>query len=172
MIRSTAVEIISRRLGLPAGRSTGLAQRAAEAGFLPRANGRDIPDLGALELAKLFLGVTCDRGLGGVGRAVSEFATLRTEQGVALIDVLEGLFAGRVAATAIRQLIIQLKPAGAALISEHHLKFGASLSNDGAAKHVIVPGDALAAIALEFQGMPPQKADEFIALNRLSIALN
>jgi hypothetical protein len=172
MLKSGACETVSRRLNLPPNRVAHLVQRVSEAGLLPSARGSDRPDLGSLELAKLFLSAVCDRGLGNAAATVAEFASLRTEGGVNLLDVLEGLIAGRIPATSIRSAVFQLSPSGAVLISEHHLKFGASLSTDGAAKHVIVPGDALAAIALEFQGMLPQKADEFIALSRLSHALN
>jgi hypothetical protein len=139
---------------------------------LPKANGRDIPDLGALELARLFLCAVADKGLGNAASTTREYAALTTEQGVNLLDVMEGLFAGRISATSIRQMIIQLSPAGAVLLGEAHLQFGASLSTDGAAKHVIIPGDTLAAIALEFQNLTAEQADNAIALGRLSQALN
>jgi hypothetical protein len=171
MIRSEAIEKIVRRLNLNSGRVAALAQRCAESGLLPKANGRDIPDLGSLELARLFLAAVCDRGLGNAAATLAEFSKLTTENGVVLIDVLEALFAGRIAATGIRQAIFQLKPAGAVLIGEHHLRFGAAPSTDGAARHVIIPGNALAAIALEFQNLTPQQADDAIAIGRLDAAL-
>jgi hypothetical protein len=171
MIRSHAVEIIVRRLNLNAGRVAALSQRVAEAGLLPKANGRDIPDLGALELARLFLAAVVDRGLGSAAKSVTEFSALQTEQGVVLLDVLEGLIAGRIAATGIRQAIFQIQPACAVLIGESHLRFGAEPSTDGAARHVIVPGYTLAAIVLEFQNLTPQQADDAIVVGRLDAAL-
>jgi hypothetical protein len=171
MIRSEAVETIVRRLGLNAGRVAALAQRCADAGLLPRAQGRDVPDLGALELARLLLAATCDCGVGRAAATVTEFSALQTEQGVNLLDVLEGLIAGRIAATSIRSAVFQLKPAGAVLISEHHLRFGAAPSTDGAARHVIIPGNALAAITLELQNLTPEQADDAIVAGRLDAAL-
>jgi hypothetical protein len=172
MIRSHAVEIVARRLGLNPGRVAALVQRCAEAGQLPKANGRDIPELGAMELSRLFLAAVCDRGLGGVASTVNEFSAIQTEQGVVLIDVLEALFSGRISATGIRSAIFQLNPPGAVLIGEHHLAFGASLKTDGAATHRIIPGASLACIALEFQGSTPEQADHTIAVSRLAAALH
>ncbi len=171
MIRSEAVAIIVRRLGINPGRVAALVQRCADAHLLPKANGRSIPDLGALELARLFLAAVCDNGLGNAAATVTENSALQTERGVNLIDVLEGLFAGRASATAIRSAIFQLEPAGAVLIGSHYLAFGAPLSTAGAVKHVIIPGDSLAAIALEFRGYSPREADEAVAVGRLAAAL-
>lgn len=172
MIRSEAASIIVRRLGLNAGRVAALAQRVADAGLLPKANGRDIPDLGALELARLFICATADRGLGNAARSLQEFSALQTEQGVNLLDVLEGLFAGRIAATAIRSAIFQLQPAAAVLLGEAHLKFGAAIATDGAPTHRIVHGNTLGCIALEFQGLSAEQADNAVAVNRLAAALH
>jgi hypothetical protein len=172
MIRSQAVEIISRRLGLHAGRVAALVQRCADAHLLPKATGRSIPELGALELARLFLAAVCDNGLGNAATSVTEFSALQTERGVSLIDVFEGLFAGRASATAIRSAVFQLEPAGAVLIGGHHLAFGAPLSTGGAARHVIVPGASLSAICFELRGAEPDSADEQTAVARLSAALH
>jgi hypothetical protein len=171
MLKSSACETVSRRLNLPTNRVAHLVQRASEAGLLPSARGSDRPDLGSLELARLFLAAVVDRGLGNAAATVSEFAALQTEQGVVLIDVLEALFAGRIAATGIRQAIFQLKPPGAVLIGEAHLRFGAGPSIDGAAKTVIVPGDTLACIAMEFQNLTSAQADAAILAGRLDAAL-
>jgi hypothetical protein len=89
MVRSTAIEIISRRLNLNAGRLAALAQRASEAGELPKACGRSVPQLRPLDLAKLLLCAVADRGLGNASTSVREFAALRTDGGAALIDLLK-----------------------------------------------------------------------------------
>jgi hypothetical protein len=172
MLKSNACEAVSRRLGLPPGRVGHLVQRASEGGLLPSARGSSRPDLGSLELARLFLAVTCDAGLGKTAQTVREFSALSTDQGVNLLDVLEGLFAGRVAATSIRSAIFQIEPAVCVLIGEHHLQFGGALAAGGAATHTIIPGDTLAAIALEFRGHSPEQADNAIAVGRLAAALN
>jgi hypothetical protein len=172
MRKTDACAIVARRLNLSAGRVGHLVQRVSEAGLLPSARGSDRPDLGALELVRLLLAAICDRGLGNAAATVSEFSALQTEQGVNLLDVLEGLVDGRVAASGIRSMVIQLQPAGVTLLSEHHLRFGAAPSTDGAAKTVIIPGDTLAAIALEFHGNSPEQADNAVAIGRLSQALN
>ncbi len=172
MRKSEACAIVARRLNLSLSRVEALVQRASEAGLLPMARGSDRPDLGAMELARLFLASVCDRGLGNAAATVTEFSALQTDNGVVLLDVLEAQISGRIAATSIRSMVIQIQPAGATLISEHHLRFGAPQSTDGVAKHVIIPGDTLAAIALEFQGMLPEQADNAIAIGRLAAALH
>jgi hypothetical protein len=121
---------------------------------------------------RAFLAAVCDRGLGGVAATVTEFEALTTEAGVNLLDVIEALIAGRISATGIRHMIIQLAPAGVVLIGEAHLKFGAEQSTDGAAKTVIIPGASLACIALECQGSTPEQADQAIAVSRLAAALH
>jgi hypothetical protein len=172
MLKSGACEVLSRQLNLPSSRVNHLVQRASEGGLLPSACGSARPDLGSMELGRLFLAAVCDRGLGKAAATVAEFSALTTERGVNLLDVIDAIFAGRIQATSIRSAIFQLKPAGAALLSEHHLQFGAALSTDGAAKHVIVPGTTIAAIALEFQGLTPEQADEAVAIAKLRAALN
>jgi hypothetical protein len=172
MRKSEACGAVARRLNLSLSRVEALVQRVSEAGLLPVARGSDRPDLGSLELARLLLAAIVDNGLGNAPRSVQEVSALRTESGVVLLDVLEGLIAGRIAATGIRSAIFQLKPAGVTLLSESHLRFGAAQSNDGAAKHIIIPGDALAAIVLEFQGNTPEQADNAIAVSRLAAALH
>ncbi|UPJ53334.1 hypothetical protein IVB30_19680 [Bradyrhizobium sp. 200] len=171
MLKSDACAIIARRLNLPMGRVGHLVQRASEAGLLPVARGSDRPDLGALELARLFLAAVCDNGLGRAAATVTEFSALTTERGVSLIDILESLFAGRISATGIRSAIFQIEPAVCVLIGEHHLQFGGSLATGGAATHTIIQGDTLAAICAELQGLSQKQADEFVALGRLSSAL-
>jgi len=105
MVRSTATEIIARRLSLNSGRCAALAQRAAEAGELPKACGRSVPDLAPIGLAKLLLCAICDRGLGNAGASVREFAALSTEGDATLLDLIEGLMSGVVAASGIHSVI-------------------------------------------------------------------
>lgn len=173
MRKSEACAIVARRLGLSLSRVEALVQRASEAGLLPMARGSDRPDLGSFELVRLLLATLCDRGLGNAAATVREFESLRTDSGVALGDVIDGILAGRVDTTGIvhQALILQLQPAGATLVSGGvHLRFGAPHS-EGAARQVVVPGDALAAVALEFRGTDPRAADEAVAVGRLAAAL-
>lgn len=131
-------------------------------------------DLGSLELSRLLLAAICDRGLGGASAAVREFESLRTDNGIALGDVLDGIISGRVDIAGIvhQALILQLHPAGATIVSGgHHLRFGAPHS-EGAARQIVVPGSQLAGIALEFRGADEHAADEQIAVGRLAAALN
>ena len=174
MRKSEACAIVARRLGLSLSRIEALVQRASEAGLLPVARGSDRPDLGSLELSRLLLAAVCDRGLGNAGAAVREFESLRTDSGIALGDVIDGIISGRVETTGIvhQALILQIQPAGATIVSGgHHLRFGAPHA-EGAAKQTIVPGAALAAMALEFRGVAPDSADEMTAVARLSAALH
>jgi hypothetical protein len=138
------------------------------------ARGSDRPDLGSLELSRLFLAAVCDRGLGNAAATVREFESLRTDSGIALGDVLDGIISARVSVTGIvhQALILQLQPAGATIVSGgHHLRFGAPHA-EGAAKQIVVPGSQLAAIALEFRGTEPDVADEQTAVAKLAAALN
>lgn len=174
MRKSEACAVVARRFGLSLSRVEALVQRVSEAGLLPMARGSDRPDLGSLELSRLLLAAVCDRGLGNAAAAVQEFESLRTDNGIALGDVLDGIMSGRVEITGIvhQALILQLQPAGATIVSGgHHLRFGAPHA-EGAAKQIVVPGAQLAAVALEFRGTEPDTADEQIAVGRLAAALN
>jgi hypothetical protein len=174
MRKSDACAIVARRLGLSLSRVEALVQRASEAGLLPMARGSDRPDLGSWEISRLFLAAVCDRGLGNAAAAVREFESLSTETGLTFGDVLDSIFAGNVGISAFANnaAIIQLQPAGATLVSGgQHFRFGAPHA-EGARKQVVIPGDALAAIALEFRGLTPREADEAVAIGRLSAALH
>jgi hypothetical protein len=174
MRKSDACAIVARRLGLSLSRVEALVQRASEAGLLPMARGSDRPDLGSLELSRLFLAAVCDRGLGNAASAVRGFESLCTDTGLAFGDVLDSIFAGRVDVSAFANsaAIIQLQPPGASFVSGgQHFRFGAPHS-EGARKQVVIPGDALAAITLEFRGATPAAADEQVAISRLRAALN
>ena len=162
MIRSGALEALSRRLALNPGRAAALAQRAADSGALPKAAGRNIPELSARDLMRLLLAVTADRGLGNAAPTVLEFEELRTDDGIALGATLESIIRGDVspAAYAHGGLIFRLRPAGATLIANDvRLTFGAAVPEGRAAKSVSVPGAVLAAVALELRGYSPTEAD-------------
>src|SRR5690606_31824989 len=115
MRKSTAAAIVARRLGVPDGRASALVQRASEAGLLPTATGSTVPDLGPHEMTSVFLAVVADRGLGTVGRTVSEFADLATVTGETLGDTLPALFSHgpALASAATGNMIVRLDPATA-----------------------------------------------------------
>jgi hypothetical protein len=159
MVRSTAIEIIARRLAINAGRVAALAQRAAEAGELPKACGRDVPELSALDLAKLLLCAICDRGLGNAAASVREFAALRNDGGATFLDLIEGLMSGAVAANGIHSVILQLEPASATIVtSADRLHYGPERSHDSAARVITIPGSALRAIIDELRGNTTNQA--------------
>jgi hypothetical protein len=175
MRKAEASAIVTRRLSLSPGRVNHLIQRVSEAGMLPVARGADIPDLGSIELVRLVLACICDKGLGNAASTVTAFEALQTPNGVNLADVLEAIILGHVPTVGlVRQAaIFQLNPPGATIVSGgHHLRFGAEQSTEAASRTTYIPGDQLAAIALEFQGLTPEQADEAIAVGRLSHALN
>lgn len=152
MVRSTAIEIIARYLSLNAGRVSALAQRAAEAGELPKACGRSVPDLAPIGLATLLLCSICDRGLGNAAASVREFAALATESGATLIDLIEGLMSGVVAASGIHSVILQLEPAAVSIITDAgRFHYGPEREQATAAHIITVPGTALRAIVNEFR---------------------
>jgi hypothetical protein len=175
MVRSEAIEVLSRRLSINPGRLAALAQRVADAGALPKARGRDIPALGPLDLAKLLICAIADRGLGSAPRSVAEYSALTASNGAILIDLVEGWVRGAVPLSGVRHLIVQTEPEPAATVISHggeHLNFGPDRSRDAAARTVIVPGNTLAAIAAEFRGASPHQADEAVAVAKLAAALN
>jgi hypothetical protein len=151
MIRSEAAAIIVRRLNLNAGRVAALAQRVAEAGLLPKANGRDVPDLGALELASLFLAAVADNGLGNAPTTVRSFEALESEGGLLFADFLESLIAGRVNPAGILSLAVQIEPepAVSVITGATRLQFGDPAAN--AAKGVVIGGDALRNVIEDFK---------------------
>jgi hypothetical protein len=169
MVRSTAIEIIARRLALNAGRVAALAQRAAEAGELPKAVGRSVPDLAPIGLARLLICAICDRGLGNAATSVREFAALATEGGAKLIDLLEGLMSGGVSAAGLHSAIVQVfpEPSVTVVLHDSRLQFGPERSQDGASHTIVIQGDALRAIIDEFRGnalhpAPPRATPAFV----------
>lgn len=155
MTRSKAIEVIARHLGMNAGRVAALAQRVAEAGELPKAVGRAVPDLSPSGLAKLLICAIADRGLGNAASSVREFAALRSDGGATLLDLLEAWFAGTVAVDGIHSVIAQLEPAAVTVVTGvGRLHYGAP-REQGAATHVVtIPGSAIRAIVAEFRGAP------------------
>jgi hypothetical protein len=128
--------------------------------------------LSPLDLAHLLLAVVADRGLGSASQSVREFAALQTGEGHVLVDLLEAMIAGRANVSGLQSVVVQLDPPGVSITTAgHHFRFGASHAG-GAAKQVFIRGDDLAAAILEMQGMPPDKADEAVAVGRLAAALN
>lgn len=167
MVRSTAIEIIARHLNLNAGRVSALSQRAAEAGELPKAVGRSVPDLAPIGLAKLLLCAICDRGLGNAATSVREFAALRDDSGATLLDLIEGLMSGVVAASGIHSVILQLEPASATIVtSASRLHYGPEREQAAAAHVITVPGTALRAIVNEFRRVNASVAAPNAALDK------
>ena len=119
MRKSTATAIVARRLRVPDGRAEHLVQRASEAQLLPTASGSNVPDLGPHEIANVFLAVAVDRGLGSVGRTVSEFANLTGENGATFGDALAVLFSnGPALQRAVTgSMVIRLEPPSVSLTS-------------------------------------------------------
>jgi len=172
MNKSDAARILARRLGLNLGRANALLVAASDAGVLPKARGRDVPSLSSLELARIILAIVADRGIGVAGRSVTEFAGLQTQEGAVLGDLLEGMIAGHVPVGGLQSVIVQLDPPGVTVnTAGAHLRYGAAHAG-GAARQVLVRGDDLAAVILEFRGATPREADEQVAISRLAGALN
>ncbi|ODT69039.1 MAG: hypothetical protein ABS75_18480 [Pelagibacterium sp. SCN 63-23] len=170
MRKGVATQIVARRLGVEPGRAAGLVQSASDGGVLPKARGRDIPDLGVEDLVNLLLVIACDRGLGVAAQSVREFSAL-TDGTTSLHGALVDLFShGPALAGAVHgDLVIRLDPATASLTAGGHFRrFGPEPPPGAAGRHVIVPGRALAAIGLELQGRSPAEADELVALARIT----
>ncbi|MGY4313119.1 hypothetical protein [Bradyrhizobium sp. JR3.5] len=166
MIRSEAVEILARRLNINAGRAAALAQRAAESGFLPRARGRYVPRLDGRDLARLFLAVVADRGLGNAADSVVKFENLENEHGLMLGDVLRNILGFRTLPIAYASggLIVRLDPAGATLVAaDTKMHFGSGVPEEASSKSISIPGATLAAIAYEFSGgYTATEADHYV----------
>jgi hypothetical protein len=175
MRKGIATEIVARRLGVRKGRADGLVQSASDGGALPKASGRDIPDLSESDMVALFLAITADRGLGNAPQSVRTFSGLTNDRGDTLADTLAGLFSrGPALASLVSgSLIVRLDPPGVALsTSAGHHQFGPEPPPGAAAKVVLVPGRTLAAIGLELQGRSPDEADSLVALARVSRSLS
>ena len=141
---------------------------------MPMGRGGDRPNLSTLEMARVLLAAIADRGLGAAPQSVAEYSSLSASNGAVLIDLIDGWMSGAVPVS-IRAAIFQLTPEPAVTIigaDGIHLNFGPDRSRDAAARNVIVSGDALAAIALEFRGATPREADEQVAVTKLAAALH
>lgn len=175
MRKSTATAIVARRLRVPDGRAEHLVQRASEAQLLPTASGSNVPDLGPHEIANVFLAVAVDRGLGSVGRTVSEFANLPGDNGATFGDALAVLFSnGPALQRAVTgSMVIRLEPPSVSLtLGGIHARYGPEPPADTAAHHVVVPGRTLAAIGLELGGRSSTEADAIVALACASRSLD
>ncbi len=170
MRKSTAVEILARRLGVARSRIENLAKRMADDGLVSKAEGsrRYPPDLSEPEITSLMIGVIADNGLGNSVRTVETFSALSSPIGP-FGNVLQTLLFGP--ASDVGHLIVRNEPAGiTTIINGTHIVFGAEASEKAATKAHIIPGDALIAIAAELQGQKVQAADahvEFIHLQRV-----
>ncbi|GGA47301.1 hypothetical protein [Pelagibacterium lentulum] len=172
MRRSALGDVLARRLNIDPGRVERLGQRAADAGLLPVTEGsrRYPPDLSVSEAVNLLLAVLTDYGLGKVSAQVETFSAL-SDSHTTLHAALAGLLShGPALQGAVSgSLVIRLEPASAALtLAGIHSRYGPEPPKSAAGKHVIVPGQALAAIGLEFQGHTPAQADELVALARIT----
>jgi hypothetical protein len=170
--KSDASRILARRLGLSLGRANALLVAASDAGMLPKARGRDVPRLSALDLAHVLIACICDRGIGVAGQSVREFAALQSAEGAVLGDLVEGMIAGHVPVAGLQSFVVQLEPAGVSVATAgHHFRFGADHAG-GAAKQVVIRGNDLAAAILEMRGCAPREADEQVAVAKLAAALH
>lgn len=171
MRKSAATAIVARRLALPEGRAAALVQRASEAGLLPTAQGSAVPDLSTADITNVFLAIAADRGLGTAASSVETFGSLADGTGTDLHGALTDLFSHgpALAGAANGSLIIRLHPASVSLTAGGHFRrFGPEPPTGAAGKHVVVPGQTLAAIGLELQGHSPDEADALVALARAS----
>lgn len=170
MRKSTAVEILARRLGVARSRIENLAKRMADDGLVSKTEGsrRYPPDLSEPEITYLLIGVIADNGLGNSVRTVETFSALPSPIGP-FGDVLQTLLFEP--PSDVGHLIVRSQPAGiSTTINGSHVVFGAEASEKAATKARIIPGDALIAIAAELQGHKAQAADahvEFIHLQRV-----
>jgi hypothetical protein len=155
MNKGDAARIISRRLNLNLGRSNALLVAASDAGVLPKARGRDVPQLSSLQLAHVLLALVCDKGIGVAGQSVCEFAALRAVSGATLIDLLEGWTSGAVSTSGLHSLIVQVfpEPSATVVLHDSRLQFGPERTVDGASRTIVIPGDALRAIVDELRGV-------------------
>ncbi len=174
MRKSALMSVCARRLDIPEGRVRHLTTRATDAGLLPRAQGGAIPPMSPEDAATFLIAVLADRGLGNVPATVKEFSELScgTET---LHSALTAIFAGGdpTLAAASGLLVLRLDPASAALTAGgHHRRYGPEPDDKSAGKTVFVPGQVLAAIALEFCGRSTDEADQLVALAQLSATIS
>lgn len=173
MRRSQWADVLARRLNTDRGRIETLGHRAADAGLVPKTEGsrRYPPELTTGDALNLLLAVLTDDGLGKVAAQVEHFGSLTDDTGIDLHSALTDLLShGPALAGAVTgALILRLDPASVALTAGGHFRrFGPEPPPGAAGKHVVVPGQTLAAIGLELQGRSPDEADALVALARVS----
>lgn len=153
MRKRAACLAIARGLGLNVNRVAALVQRASEDGLLPVAVGSDRPHLTNMEMARLVIVATADRGLGNAAASLRAFERLETEGGLQFCDWMESLFAGRINANAIRGIVLQLEPEQSATVitESSRLQFGPQSAST--ARAVSITGDALRSVVGEFHGL-------------------
>lgn len=152
---SEAVQLLSRRLGMKAGRVAAIANRLQHAGRLPLADAKRLPpSLSEADMALLLLAVLAENGVGTAPARADELAATGLDD--AIVAVLRGQ-------AQPGDLIV--KQGGASFtINGQHAHYGKP-AEDGTAR--FATGPTLAAIAAEFQGVPPHQADAIAALNRI-----
>lgn len=156
MVRSAAIEVIARHLGLNSGRLSALAQRLAEAGELPKGCGRSVPALSPSSLAKILLCAIADRGLGNAAASVREFAALRSDNGATLLDLLEGWISGALAVSEAHSVIAQLSPGAVTIVTPAgRLHYGPPREHGVAVHLIVVSGAQLRSIISELRGVKP-----------------
>lgn len=173
MRKTQAAEILARRLGTDARRIDTLCLRLAETGAFPRSDGsrRFPPELDPPHLARMIVVALSDQGLGRVHGAVRTIENLRDPEGNRLVDVLTSIIEGgsSIGSIARGHLIVRTEPAGASIILDgQHVVFGAPPPETKPARAVGVPGNVLAAVALEFGGHSPKDADAIVALAQIT----
>lgn len=153
MRKRRACQATARLLGLNVNRVAALVQRASEGGLLPVAVGSVRPHLTNMEMARLVIAATADRGLGNAVASLRTFERLETEGGLQFCDWMESLFAGRINANAIRGIVLQVEPEQSATVitESSRLQFGPQSAST--ARAVSITGDALRSVIGEFNGL-------------------
>ncbi|MCP2154925.1 UNVERIFIED_ORG: hypothetical protein J2S29_001259 [Rhizobium sp. SLBN-170] len=161
MRKAAACFAISKTLGIGLGRVTSLAQRAADAGVLPKAVGRTYPPLSADQMARLLIAVLADNGLGSVGESVDKFARIHSPAlCMSLVEAIAAAFDGgrtNPFAPVIKSIVLRndLENPGVDILADVcgqgvHAVFGATQTT-GAVKQALVAGPAFEALAKEWR---------------------
>ncbi|GAK70283.1 hypothetical protein RRU01S_10_01220 [Agrobacterium rubi TR3 = NBRC 13261] len=161
MRKAAACFALSKTLGIGLGRVTSLAQRASDAGVLPKAAGRTYPPLSADQMARLLIAVLADNGLGTVGESVEKFARIHSsELCLSLVEAIAAAFDGgrtNPFAPVIKSMVLRndLENPGVDILADvggHgvHAVFGATQTT-GAVKQSLVSGSAFEALAREWR---------------------
>lgn len=152
---SDVIEILARRLRMKRGRVAAIANRLQHAGRLPLADSkRTPPSLTVDDMALLLIALLAERGVESAAARAVEYAATGLDD--AIVAVLRG--------QAQPGDLIVRDGGATATIGGHHNIFGKP-AEDGTAR--FATGPTLAAIAAEFQGVPPHQADAIAALNRI-----